>query len=172
MKGIAGNHFAMFLYYLIAIPVAFLSVLWNKVIYALGGFEKEVNQDVYVFKNESQLSKRKLFFRKLIYPIYAICQSGFMLYSSNDCIGKSILKKIFLWNIDKQNFLLRIMFGGKVNEDEVYNYKSMSGGRFTLYLNDLNDRSWIGLIKDPNMLKANVVDVDLLRKMYVKIGKK
>jgi len=172
MKGIAGNKLALFLYYIIMIPVTLLSVLWNKIIYALGGFGKEVHQDKFIPKADKDLSKRKLFFRKLIYPIYAIYQQSFVLYVTPDSIGKSILKKIFLWNIDKQNFMLRIMFGGTVNEDDVYDYKSMTGTRFTSYLSDLNDREYLSIIKDPKRLEANVIDVDLLRKMYIKIGKK
>jgi hypothetical protein len=172
MKGLAGNSFAMFLYYLISIPVILFSVTWNKIIYKLGGFGKEVNQDVYVAINYEKQTKRKKFFRKLIYPIYAIYQNAFMLYSMPDSIGKSILKKIFLWNIDPQNFMLKIMFGGKVKKEDVYNYKSMYGTRFTTYLSDLNDRDYLSVIKDPQRLEANVIDVDLLRKMYEKIGKK
>lgn len=172
MKGIAGNRFAMFLYYLISIPVTFLSVFWNKIIYKLGGFSKEVNQNDYIFVDYSKHSKRKIFFRKLIYPIYAIYQNSFILYVSPNCIGKTILKKIFLWNIDPQNFMLRIMFGGKVKNENVYSYKSMYGTRFTTYLSDLNDRCWLSIITDPQRLEANVVDVDLLRKMYETIGKK
>lgn len=172
MKGIAGNSFAMFFYYLIAIPVTFLSVLWNKIIYKLGGFGPEVPQDEFVAVKESELSKRKIFFRKIKYPIYAVFQSGFSLYVSPDSIGKTILKKIFLWNIDPQNFMLRIMFGGKVKEEDVYSYKSMHGTRFTTYLSDLNDREYLRIITDPQLLEANVIDVDLLRKMYEKIGKK
>jgi len=171
MKGITGNKFAMFMYYLIAIPVAFFSVMWNKVIYTLGGFGKEVPQDKYVFTSKENLSKRKLFFRKYIYPIYAIYQNAFVLYATPDSIGKKILKRIFLWNIDKQNFLLRIMFGGKVSKEEVYSYKSMTGTRWTAYLNDLNDRSSLQIEKDPLRLEFNVIDVDLLRKMYETIGK-
>lgn len=172
MKGIAGNKFAMFFFYVTMIPISFLSVLWNKLIYTLGGFGKEVNQNDFVAKKPSELSKRKLFFRKLIYPIYAISQNAFILYVSPDCIGKTILNKIFLWNVDEQNFLLRIMFGAKVNEDDIYSYKSMSGTRFTSYLSDLNDREWMYIITDPVRLEANVIDVDLLRKMYEKIGKR
>lgn len=172
MKGISGNKLAMFLYYLIIIPVTFLSVLWNKVVYLLGGFGKEVNQDVFVAVKAENLSKWKTFFRKIIYPIYAVYQNSFMLYATPNSIGKSILKRIFLWNVDKQNFMLRIMFGGNVNPFDVYGYKSMYGTRFTSYLSDLNDREWMSIIKDPIRLEANVVDVDLLRKMYVKIGKK
>jgi hypothetical protein len=172
LKGIAGSSLAMFFFFFITIPVILLSVLWNKLIYALGGFGPEVNQDDYVFIDYSKHSKRKQFFRKLIYPIYAIFQNAFILYATPDSIGKSILKKIFLWNIDPQNFMLRIMFGGKVKKEDVYSYKSMSGTRFTSYLSDLNDRCWMSIIKDPQRLEANVIDVDLLRKMYEKIGKK
>ena len=91
-----------------------------------------------------------------------------MLYATPDSLGKWLLKKICLWGIDKENFLLRIMYGGKVSAEDVYNYKSMSSWRWSTYLNELNDRD-LYIITDPKELEANVLDVDLLRKMYEKL---
>ena len=40
------------------------------------------------------------------------------------------------------------MFGGKVNETDVYSYKPMYGGRWTTSLNDLNDRYLVIIKKE------------------------
>jgi hypothetical protein len=171
MKGISGNKLAMFFYYVIDIPFLLFSVIWNKIIYKLGKFGKEVPQDEFVLVPEDDISDKKKKLRKLVYPMYALHQKAFQLYVTPNSIGKWLTKKIALWGVDKQNFLLRIMFGGKVNSKDVYSYKSMCGGRFSTYLNQMNDR-FLKIIDNPEHIEENVVDVDLLRKMYKKIGKK
>jgi hypothetical protein len=168
MKGIAGNKWAMFAYYLIAVPMMFLTTLLNLLIFKLGGFGKEVHQDKFIAVSKEKLSKKQLFLRGLKFPIYTLFQLAFMMYVSPDSLGKRLIKKICLWQIDEQNFLLRLMFGGTVKSEDIYSYKSMRGWRWSTYLNDLNDRD-LYVITDPKQLKANVLDVDLLIKMYKKI---
>lgn len=168
MKGITGNRFAMFAYYLIIIPMMFFAILLNKLIYLLAGIGKEVPQDEYVQADRSKFSKFKLFLIGLRYPIYTLAQMSFMMYVSPNSFGKWLLKKICLWGIDEQNFLLRLMYGGKVSREDVYAYKAMNGWRWSTYLNELNDRD-LYVITDPKRLESNVLDVDLLRKMYEKL---
>jgi len=168
MKGISGNRFAMFAYYLVIIPVMFFSMLLNKIIYLLAGIGKEVPQDEYVQADRSKFSKFKLYLIGLIYPMYTLAQTSFMMYVTPNSLGKWLLKKICLWGVDEQNFLLRIMFGGKISAEEVYGYKAMNGWRWSTYLNELNDRD-LYVITDPKRLESNVLDVDLLRKMYEKL---
>jgi hypothetical protein len=172
LKGISGNKLYMFLFYLIDIPVTFVSILWNKIIYKLGEFGKELPQDKYVMKPESEISEKIKKYRKLVYPLYSINHKAFMMYSVPNSLGKWLMKKICLWIIDEQNFYLRVMFGDKVDEKDVYSYKSMYGGRWTTYLNDMNDRYMLEIIKTPEYITENVVDVNLLMTMYEKIGKK
>lgn len=107
MKGISGNKWAMFVYYLIIIPMMFFSILLNKIIYLLAGISKEVPQDKFAQENKRIFSKFELFLIGLKYPLYTLCQMSFMLYVTPDSLGKRLLKKICLWNIDEQNFLLR-----------------------------------------------------------------
>lgn len=171
MKGIAGSKFYMFLYYLIDIPVMFFSVLWNKIIYKLGGFGNELSQDKFVLIPENEIPSKQKKYRKMIYPMYAFYSKSFQLYVSPNSLGKKILKKICLWGIDKQNFLLRIMFGANVNKNDVYSYKPMYGGRWSTHLNNLNDR-FLKIIENPIEIEENVVDVDLLIKIYNRINNK
>lgn len=174
MKGIYGNNiynkFMMSLYYLIEIPISILYVLWNKSIFLLGGFKKELSQEEYILKSEDELSKRKKKYRKLIYPIYALHLKAFMLYASNNSLGKWLLKRISLMGTDKQNFLLRLMFGGKVKKEDVYSYKSMYGGRWSTSLNDLNDR-FLKIISQEELIEENAIDKDILIKMYNNLKK-
>jgi hypothetical protein len=160
-----NNKFHRFIYYLIKIPLLFFSVIWNKIIFLIGGFKKEVHQDNFVPKSKQELSKWKLFWRKIIYPIYSLLQTGFQLYVLPNSIGKRVMKKIGLWGTPNQNFVMKILFGGKVSEKEVYLYKSMSGGRWSGILNDINDRN-LRIITNPKYLEANVLDVDLLHALY------
>jgi len=168
MKGISGNRFAMFMYYLIDIPMMFFAVIWNKLITIIGGFGNEVHQDDFVLVQNENVSKRKKYLRGLRYPLYTIAQKSYMMYVSPNSVGKWFMKKICLLGVDKQNFFLRLMFGGKVSREEVYGYKAMNGWRWTTYLNELNDRD-LYIITDPKRLESNVLDVDLLRKMYEKL---
>lgn len=171
MKGISGNKFYMFLYYIMSIPYLFFSAIWNKIIYKLGGFGNEVPQDEFVLVPEEQISDKMKKYRKLVSPMYATYSKAFQTYVSPNSFGKWLIKKIGLLLVDKQNFLLRIMFGAKVDKKDVYSYKSMYGGRWTTYLNKLNDR-FLKIIDIPEQIEENVVDVDILIAMYEKIGKK
>lgn len=165
MKGIAGNKFAMFLYYLINIPMIFFSIIWNKIVYKWAGVTKEVPQDDFIITPNNQKSEKIKKCGKLVLPMYTIAQLSFMLYVAPKSIGKWLLKKICLFGVDKQNFLLRIMFGGKVNENDIYTYKPMTGWRWSGYLNNLNDRD-MRIITNPELTVSNVLDFDLLRKIY------
>ncbi len=168
MKGITGNRFYMFLYYLIDLPIMFFSIIWNKIINCLGGFGKESPQDEFIIVSNDKISKKKQYLRGLRYPLYTIAQKSFMMYVSSNSLGKWLMKKICLWGVDEQNFLLRVMFGGKITSVEVYGYKAMNGWRWTTHLNELNDRE-LYVITDSKRLESNVLDVDLLRKMYEKL---
>lgn len=167
MKGITGNKLAMFLYYLLDIIILFIAIKWNKFIYFVAGFQPESNQNDFKKVQNSDKPKSKVFFRKLLYPIYTLYQKAFMMYVSDNCYGKKKIKQICLKGIDKENYLLRIMFGDKtVTEEQVNSYKPMTGWRWSGYLeSNLNDRD-MNIITDPVKLEANVLDVDLLQKMY------
>lgn len=174
MKGIGDNklynRLMMFFYYLIETPMSLFYLIWNFAIKKLGGFKKEVNQNDFVLIPNEQISKRKLKYRKLIYPIYALYEKGFTLYVSKNSLGKWIIKKISLFTTDKENYLLRILFGGKVSESKIYSYKPMYGGRWSTSLSELNDR-YLAIITEPKLIEENNLDKDLLISMYKKIKK-
>ena len=54
---------------------------------------------------------------------------------------------------------------GQVSKEDVLGYKSMIGCRWSTPLNVINDRD-VHIIKDPERLVANVLDVDILIKFW------
>ena len=167
MKGIAGNKIAMFLYYFLEIPTLFFSIVWNKILWKIGRFKPEPKQDKYVKVLNENISKRKRKIRKLMFPYYSLLQIGFMIYSSNNNLGDKILKKIGLWGTPNENILMKLLFGGKVTKEEVYSYKPMTGDRWSTVLNEINDRD-VHIINNPELIKENVIDVDIIKKLYNK----
>ena len=165
MMGLNGYKFDRFMYYFIAIPVQTISVLWTKFVCLIGGFKPEVHQDDFVPTRSKDLSKWKLYWRKKIYPYFHLFQVGFMLYVMPDSRGKRIMKRICLWGTPNQNFVMKILFDGKVTKEEVYGYKSMRGGRWSGILNEINNRD-LTIITEPELLEANQLDVDFLRTLY------
>lgn len=168
MKGIAGNKFYMLLYYLLDIPLMTINVLWNKLIKKLGNFGSEIPQNKYNPLSASQISKKQLFLRKLIYPIYALHEKGFMMYVSPNCLGKTIIKKLGAIDVYNENYLLKLLFGKNVTEEEVNNYLPSTAWRWDTALNNINDRD-VKIITNPKRLEANVLDVDLLKTIYKNI---
>ena len=165
MKGLAGNKFLMFIYFLIDIPMFFFSVLWNKILYLWAGVSREVPQAEFIktlYLKKNNKVKKCL---NLALPMYVIEHKAKLLYVLPDSPGKWLEKKIGLLGTFKENYLLKIMFGGRVSKEKVYSYRPMSGWRWSTYLNELNDRDCY-IVTKPELLQANVLDVDLLRKMH------
>jgi hypothetical protein len=172
MKGIAGNKFYMFLWYILNIFLVIFYVILNKIVYKISGVGKEVPQSEFVLTDESEISDKIKKCRKIVYPMYAIYLHCFQLYVSPNSIGKWLIKKMSLLFVDKQNFILKVVLGAKVDKNNVYSYKPMYGGRWTTYLNQMNDR-FLKIIDDnPEYIEENLVDVDLLISIYEKSGKK
>ncbi len=168
MKGINGNKIAMFLYYCLQIPLMSLNVRWNKYLKKKGNFGPEIPQDKFVALSPEEIPPKQVKLRKYVYPVYALHQVGLMMMVSPDSFGKRTLKKICLKDVGEQNFLLKILFGGKVSQEEVDGYKAMTSWRWSTWLNNLNDRD-VSIITDPDRLKANVLDVEFLKKIYTKL---
>lgn len=165
MKAIGGSKIARFFYYLTAVPIMIFSILWNKAIYKIAGFEEESHQDDYVKILNEDISEKKRKWRKLLYPIYAMYESAFQTYVMPDTIGKKIMQKVTLWGTPKHNYMMKVVLGGDVTEEEILGYKAMTGWRFSTTMNQVNDRD-MEVITKPEYLAANVLDVDLLHVLY------
>ena len=167
MKALKENRFYLFLFYLMAIPVMVVSVLWNKFIYKVAGFKEESHQDDFILVRNDEISEKKLKWRKLLYPTYAMLESAIMTDTLPKTIGNWMLKKVTLWGAPKHNYLMRLFLDGNVTREQVYGYKSMRGGRWSTTLNETNDRH-VAIQTNPEYLAANVLDVDLVRAVYEK----
>ena len=165
MKAVGGSKFVETSFYLMAIPIMILSILWNKFVYLKGGFKEEVHQDDWVSIPNSEKTARQIKWGKRVYPIYAMHEMAFQIYVLRDSWGKKIMQKVMLWGTPKHNYIMKIILGAEVNEEDVYGYKPMTAKRFSTILNRIDDRG-TKIITKPELIAANVLDVDLLRALY------
>jgi len=165
MKALKGSRWRRFIWYCVAIPIQFFQMLWNKYVWKKGGFEPELTQEKFEPTKPENLTKNELKWRARIYPYYALLIFGLQLYVMPNTLGKRISQKICLWGTPNQNFVMKLLFGGKVTQEEVNNYKPMKGGRWSGILNKINDRD-LRIITDPVLTEANLLDVDFLKTIY------
>jgi hypothetical protein len=171
MKGIAGNWFAMILFYILEIILILFYTAYDKFLYKLGNFGLDLPQDQYKGKTHEEKGKIKTFLCNIEYPMYAFYQVILMAYVSNKSIGRWLLRKTCTLLVDPRNYLLCLISGKKVSKEDVYSYKSMVGWRWTTHLNDMCDRE-VYIITNSKLLEANVLDVDIIRKFYTEIYEK
>ena len=165
MKALKGSQWRRFLWYIIAIPVMFVSMKWNKYVWKKGGFEPEVPQEEFEPTRPEDLTENELKWRAKIYPYYALHLFGLQLYVMPDSWIKRLAQKIGLNGTPRYNYVLKLLFGGSVTEQEVLNYKPMKSGRWSGILNKINDRD-LRLLNDPEHLEANLLDVDYLKALF------
>ena len=168
-----GSKFYEWLFYTIDIRFFKFVRLWNKIIYKITPFNEESSQEEW---NKTQdkykpKSKREIKFGNLLYPIYSLHQQAWKLHFLRDSKRKKKLQKICLDMAPEHNYVIKILLGDKKSftKEDVYNYKSMTGSRWTGILNpQLNDRD-INIITDEKLIEFNIQDVDYVRKLYLTI---
>jgi len=170
MKALNGNVFWTIIFYLMAIPVMAISVLWNKLVYKIAGFKEESHQDDFILIPNSEMPEKKKKWRGRLYPIYAMFQAADQLSVLPDNFGNRIMKRITLWGTPKHNYAMKLMLDGDVTEEQVLGYKPMTGGRWSTVLNEVNDRD-VRFVTKPEHLEANVMDVDFLIALWEKRNK-
>jgi hypothetical protein len=163
LRLISGKKIGM-LWYPLAMFGKIGSLLQNKIVSILTGFKlKETNQDDFV-KADKQ-SK----IDKWLYPTFALKLGAFQLYVLPNSFMKRVLQKLCLWNTPSENFLLKVMFSGKVTQEQIDNYKPMYGDRWSDELNPERTRGMIlEIIKNEEHISANTLDKDLLLFIYNK----
>lgn len=133
-----------------------------------GGFGNEIPQDEYVFDNNKDPQKVKI--SKMYYPTFALKLSAFQLYILPDSWWKRQIQKQGLKLCPSENFLLQIMYGGKVPEEKIRGYKPMYGSRWADELIPVRTKGTIlEIIKNPTHIEANTLDKDILEFMYNKL---
>jgi hypothetical protein len=168
VKSFAGRWWAKPLFY----GMSFFEMIWyniqNGFVYLMGWFSRELLPEDYNSKTMSnqKQGKWRQFWSKFAYPMYALTLFGWQLYVMKDNPIKRLLQYMSYPLIPRYNHFLKLLFNvGKVTKEQVLEYKSMKGGRWTTPLNELNDRD-VFIIKDKKWLEANVLDVDILKAMW------
>lgn len=163
-----GSKFYTWLFLTITTGVSWLSGTWNKLIYKLAPFEEESSQNDFIKVQNSMKPKRIQRYAKMLYPIYALHIHAWHLYLLPDSKLKRKAQKVALRICPKHNYVIQMLLGFKdmVDSEKVYDFKSMTGFRWSGVLESwINDRD-INIITDPKRLEWNQQDVDYLRKLY------
>lgn len=169
MKAISTNNkFFSALFSIISIIIVGLSQLWNKLLYAIAGLKVCSPEEQLRFGGKLQNPtgiKKKVF--KLHYPAYAYHLFAWQLYVAPNNIFKTICKKMCLKLTDKSNYLLILLFGGKVARSDIENYKPMTGLRwqsifFKGIYDGTEDIQSHGILNKKYSSEYNVLDNDLL----------
>jgi len=175
MRAVSGIWWAKILSPIVEIPLMFFTALWQKIVYKLGSFNQEMSQDEFEIEKPIYIrTKKDKKYSNLLFPSYTMYQYAWKLHYSPDNFTTKILKRIMLTIANKHNYIIRILLDdkNKPTKEQVYSYKAMLGGRWDGIMNpQINDRDLhiITPQKYTNyneLLKANVLDVDLVRKVY------
>jgi len=174
-KAFAGKWWGKPLYYSITFFEKILYTIINNLCYLLGWIGPEVHQNDYdkLTMQRQKQSKWTQFWAGLTYPVYALSHAAWKSYLSEVTetskfwrVMNRILQLMSYPLIGKHHYLFKLMFNvGKVTKEDVLGYKSMKGGRWSTPLNVINDRD-VFIIKNPEWLEANVLDVDLLKTFW------
>lgn len=140
-KGMVSNKRYLILWYIIEFIWQCIVQPWNWILNKLGGFSKEVNWFYYImdsrYKNGTwKVTPWQKKLRKLMYPMYAQQELGFMLRYCPDSFGKRALKWIGLKMVSKHNIITGLLFG----RDYIDPYQPTTGWRSGTILNETNDR--------------------------------
>jgi len=167
VRAIYGSKLNTWLFYFTTNISMKVSRWWNKRISKMA-FEPEGSQDEWVLIPNSVKPKIIINLAKLLYPTYALHIQAWQLYLMPDSKKKRKLQKICLDICPAHNYVIQMLLGANkmVLRDNVFNYKSMRGGRWTGSLNPWINCRDMNIITDPKRLTANVQDVDYVRKLY------
>lgn len=147
------------------------SLVWNRALYKYTGFGPEVSQDDFILVANSFKPSRIKKLAKLFYPTFALHITSWQIKLMPDSKWKKRLQKLALKLCPEHNYVIQLLNNHPElpTQEQVDNYKSMTGGRWTSILNTwLNSRD-LKKIKDPSKIAYNALDEDYLRKLYYTI---
>jgi len=163
-KTFAGKWWGPVMFYTSSFFEVILYNIINAFCYLMGWFSRELKPEDYNGKNMSrqQQSKWRQFWASVTYPVYAMNLFAWQLFVMKDSFMKRLLQYMMKPLIPRYNYFLKLAYNiDKVTKEDVLEYKSMKGGRWSTPLNEINDRD-VHFITDPKRLEFNVVDEDLL----------
>lgn len=173
MRAISGIWWAKILSPLIEIPLMSFNVLWQKILYKVAPFKKEMSQDEFCTASTYKRTKWEKTIGSMLYPSYTMTQYAWRLNYMKKSLSTKILKWLLLKIANKHNYVVRMLLDDKtVIKEEVYSYKSMMGGRWDGILNpQINDRDLHIITPEKytnyeRLISSNVLDVDLVRSIF------
>lgn len=172
-RAAAGIWYAKILSPVIDIALLSINVLCQKFCYAIAPFKPELSQEEFCSTPKPVKTKWLKIVGTALFPSYTMTQMAWKINFSKKSISKSILKWLLLKIVNKHNYVVKLLLDDStVTKEQVYSYKPMLGGRWDGILNpSINDRD-LHIIDGTRyanyeqLLSANVLDVDLVRKIY------
>jgi len=168
VRAIYGSKFYRFLFYLMEIPTMWFTAWWNKIIYWIAPFDEESSQDEWIKIQNDMKPNRLVRLAKMLYPIYALHNMAWQIYLLPDSRLKKSLQKICLKMTPRYNYVIKMLLGDNESftKEDVWNYKAMTGDRWTGILNPwINDRD-MDIITDESLIQDNNIEVDYVRNLY------
>jgi len=174
-RAISGSKIDEKLYYSVEIPIMKIVRTWTKYIYKKYKLGEELRPENFYMIEKKNKPIKILKANDTLFPVYALHQSAWQLHMLPDSDKKKKLQSILLDITPKHNYVIKMLLGDKTSftEKDVMDYQPMTGGRWTNILVPLLCNRWTELIgvpgvvmSDPNLIKANVLDVDYLRQIY------
>jgi len=141
---------------------------WNQLLDKIWVWGDEFTQDTYKFINVPQKPKLLADMVQTYFPMYAIKISTFQVDVLPNNRYTKKLKSILLKMVQKHNYLLQLMLDDPngPTQEIVDNYKPMTGDRWSDILNSWKSDRYLRLINEPEWMKCNVLDVDLLKTTF------
>ena len=104
----------------------------------------------------------------MLYPIYALRNLAWQIYLLPDSRQKKTLQKICLSISPRHNYVIKMLLGDKESftKDNVWNYKAMTGDRWSGILNPWINNRDMDIITDEKLIEFNNIEVDYVRKLY------
>lgn len=110
--------------------------------------------------NDKRLAESKWlkFLDSVKYPEYAAHLGSWMIYFMKPGFLKKVLQKLMVWNIEKENYLLRMLMGKDVSLKDINSWKPVHGYRWS---SRLNGTYYTNLLEGEDSI-YNVIDKDIL----------
>jgi hypothetical protein len=177
IKAIQGKKWAEILWHIsniITLPIMIHG--WNRLVNLIMGY-KEIGQNDYkpyeILLRHQKFNKVQKFLDSSFYPSYATHHVCWYLECVPDSFLKKCVQKIILWQVEKGNYVERLLCGDKtVTQKDVDSYIPMTEYRWSSKLNG----SEVGPTRIPEewdedlieKLKVNQMDRDMLLWLWEK----
>lgn len=163
LKWFLSSKIWTYIYYLIQIPMMFITMIWNYIIRTVFGLDK-TEMPMLSSQDQSFCGKETYNkYAKLLFPVYARHIAAWQLHFLPNSIGKKILQWIYL-KMDVGNAVIRGLCGDgrlAVTLDIIYN--PVTGYRWSTELNNTSDRYFIHSINDE--IKPDAIVLRYVAKM-------